>query len=200
MAAPAHQRPGKKKLLSLDGGGVRGISSLIILQRILEKVAEIEGDGSEEDLEAFAGSSANSKCAQQQERLPIDYFDLAGGASTGGLIALMLFRLGLSTSAAIKAYEDLAKTVFAVKIGCININKIPVVGKTISSLWLAFKAMVSTQFAAAPLVKAIDKAIKESSNGDDCQKGGKAPLLLTTPDRRGKVSASPLLSISHLTC
>src|SRR5712664_1521518 len=140
MATPARQLSRKKKLLCLDGGGVRGISSLIILQRILEKVAEIEGnrnkDGQEE---AFAGSSSHSKFAQRQERLPIDYFDLAGGTSTGGLIALMLFRLGLSTSAAIEALEDLSETVFAVKIGCININKIPLVGKAISSFWLAFK-------------------------------------------------------------
>jgi len=61
------------RILSLDGGGVRGLSSLVVLREIMEEV-------------------------QRQAKLtetprPCDYFDLIGGTSTGGLIAIMLGRL-----------------------------------------------------------------------------------------------------------
>lgn len=48
------------RLLSLDGGGVRGLSALIILQALMEKV--------------------NSDSPPK----PCDYFDMIGGTSTGG--------------------------------------------------------------------------------------------------------------------
>ncbi|KAJ7798552.1 hypothetical protein B0H14DRAFT_32821 [Mycena olivaceomarginata] len=44
---------------------------------------------------------------------PCDYFDLIGGASTGGLIALMLGRLRMSVEDATKAYGQLSKEVFS---------------------------------------------------------------------------------------
>ena len=50
------------KLLSLDGGGVRGLSSLIILQKVMEG---IDPDG-------------------KTTPKPCDYFDMIGGTSTGG--------------------------------------------------------------------------------------------------------------------
>ena len=61
------------RILSLDGGGVRGVSSLFILKEIMRQIAR---DKNEEDTP-----------------LPCDYFDLICGTSTGGLIALMLGRL-----------------------------------------------------------------------------------------------------------
>ena len=47
-----------------DGGGVRGISSLLILEDIMEKIREIKG--------------------LDQIPRPCEYFDLIGGTSTGG--------------------------------------------------------------------------------------------------------------------
>ncbi|EKM81516.1 hypothetical protein AGABI1DRAFT_83008 [Agaricus bisporus var. burnettii JB137-S8] len=44
---------------------------------------------------------------------PCDYFDLIGGTSTGGIIALMLGRLRMDVDTAIKNYDDLAKQVFS---------------------------------------------------------------------------------------
>lgn len=49
----------------------------------------------------------------RQERLPLDYFELAAGTSTGGIIGIMLFRLRMSTSEAIQQYDDLSKKVFS---------------------------------------------------------------------------------------
>jgi patatin-like phospholipase/acyl hydrolase len=47
-----------------DGGGIRGLSSLLILQNIMEKIRFVE------DL--------------QTEPLPCEYFDMICGTSTGG--------------------------------------------------------------------------------------------------------------------
>jgi Patatin-like phospholipase len=61
------------RILSLDGGGVRGLSSLLILREIMEEIGR------------------QSKV--EETPLPCEYFDLIGGTGTGGLIAIMLGRL-----------------------------------------------------------------------------------------------------------
>ncbi|PPQ86546.1 hypothetical protein CVT25_007204 [Psilocybe cyanescens] len=76
------------RLLSLDGGGVRGISSLHVLKAIMGKIT---GD-------------PNAK--------PCEYFDMMAGTSTGGLIAIMLGRLRMSVDECIAAYEKLASKIF----------------------------------------------------------------------------------------
>src|SRR6266516_905790 len=63
------------KILSLDGGGVRGLSSLLILRDIMEEVQKAED--------------------KTEMPKPCDYFDLICGTSTGGLIAIMLGLLGM---------------------------------------------------------------------------------------------------------
>jgi Patatin-like phospholipase len=62
------------RILSLDGGGVRGLSSLLILRNMMEEIARRNGIA---------------------EARPCQYFDLIGGTGTGGLIAIMLGRLGM---------------------------------------------------------------------------------------------------------
>jgi patatin-like phospholipase/acyl hydrolase len=52
-------------LLSLDGGGIRGLSSLLVLKQLMETI----------------GSKAGLESAPR----PCDYFDVIGGTSTGGL-------------------------------------------------------------------------------------------------------------------
>jgi len=61
------------RILALDGGGVRGLSSLLILQKLMSEIQRLKGDS--------------------QPPLPCQYFDLICGTSTGGLIAIMLGRL-----------------------------------------------------------------------------------------------------------
>lgn len=53
---------GSLRLLALDGGGVRGLSSLLILERLMETV--------------------NPEAPPK----PCDYFDMIGGTSTGGYV------------------------------------------------------------------------------------------------------------------
>ncbi|KAF4454400.1 FabD/lysophospholipase-like protein [Fusarium austroafricanum] len=74
-----HIKPHGVRLLSIDGGGVRGIVSLLVLQKIMESVRDHE--------------IARDPSAGTHDRHPADYFDLAGGTSTGGLVCIMLFRL-----------------------------------------------------------------------------------------------------------
>ena len=83
---------GPKRILALDGGGVRGMLSLAILERIEALLAEATGrtDGS--------------------FRLA-HYFDLIGGTSTGSIIATGL-ALGHSASQLLELYRALSGKVF----------------------------------------------------------------------------------------
>ena len=112
-----------KALLSLDGGGVRGLSSLLILKRLMERIGEHE-----QQLNKYARSSSHSPffgTPTTKERrktgsdeyfsndwLPCHYFDYIGGTSTGGLIAIMLGRLRMNIDDAIAEYKELCKNVF----------------------------------------------------------------------------------------
>jgi patatin-like phospholipase/acyl hydrolase len=67
------------RILSLDGGGVRGISSLYILKELMAQASrQLAADKPDEP------SSIPRPC---------QVFDMICGTSTGGLIALMLGRL-----------------------------------------------------------------------------------------------------------
>jgi hypothetical protein len=57
--------PGPKRILALDGGGVRGAISIAFLERLEDTISEIEG----------------------RPTLLGDWFDLIGGTSTGAIIA-----------------------------------------------------------------------------------------------------------------
>ncbi|KAK4220853.1 phospholipase [Podospora fimiseda] len=87
-------------LLSLDGGGVRGLSSLYILSQIMEQL-NIQREELEVPLPKVK---------------PCEIFDLIGGTSTGGLIALMLGRLEMDVDACIETYLKLMNRVFVARI------------------------------------------------------------------------------------
>lgn len=64
-------------LLSLDGGGVRGLSSLLILKDVMTQL--------------------NSEREDNQRLKPCDVFDLIGGTSTGGCVLVKdLAKAGLT--------------------------------------------------------------------------------------------------------
>ena len=82
-------------ILYLDGGGVRGISELHILHIIMDRLKAKLGRRDDEP-----------------DPLPCEYFQLIGGTSTGGLIAIMLGRLRMTAIEASEQYNKLAKEIF----------------------------------------------------------------------------------------
>ncbi|KAJ5286961.1 hypothetical protein N7478_002647 [Penicillium angulare] len=85
------------RILSLDGGGVRGYSMLIILQELMYRTyVECEGKPPRRD----------------QIPKPCDHFDLIVGTGTGGLIALMLGRLRLDLETSKEVYVRMTRKVF----------------------------------------------------------------------------------------
>ncbi|KAK6531861.1 hypothetical protein TWF694_003026 [Orbilia ellipsospora] len=74
------------RVLALDGGGVRGLMSLKILKAVFEH-----------------GNITKKPC---------EVFDMIGGTSTGGFIAIMLGRLRMSIDECIQRYEKVMGKVF----------------------------------------------------------------------------------------
>ncbi len=81
--------PGPKRILSLDGGGVRGAVTVAFLERLEKVIDEIEG----------------------KPTLLCDWFDLIGGTSAGSIIATGL-ALGLRASEIRAIQTALAPAVF----------------------------------------------------------------------------------------
>ena len=90
MSSTASKRT---NILTFDGGGVRGLSSLIILRRLMKHVNQQEG-------------------LRSDSLTPRDLFALVAGTSTGGLIALMLGRFGMSVDDCITQYWTFSKEIF----------------------------------------------------------------------------------------
>lgn len=85
------------RILSLDGGGVRGYSMFIIIQELMHRLyVETEG-----------------KAPRRHEiPKPADHFDLIVGTGTGGLIAIMLGRLRLDLETCKEVYVRMTRKVF----------------------------------------------------------------------------------------
>ncbi|KAH8893896.1 calcium-independent phospholipase [Thozetella sp. PMI_491] len=133
---PATKHPNGVRLLSLDGGGVKGLSSLIMLDKIMNMI--------------------QLKIKATEPCLPADYFELAAGTSTGGIIALMLFRLRMTTDQAIRTYKDIAKEVFANTLFGYDISGLGLVGSWISKSKPFFH---SAQFDEVALERVIDRVV-----------------------------------------
>jgi uncharacterized protein len=84
------QHPGPKKLLAIDGGGIRGVLALEVLQKL-------------EDLLKPKSGHANFRLA--------DYFDYIAGTSTGGIIAAGL-SIGMSVKEILDFYETAGAQMF----------------------------------------------------------------------------------------
>lgn len=121
----------QKSILSLDGGGIRGYSSLLILRALMKAIGEIErnwpSDPAESSFHPLEPPSVDSDALHRYPRintkhternatspwLPCHYFDYMAGTSTGGLISIMLGRLRMSIDDCIAEYETLGPKVFA---------------------------------------------------------------------------------------
>ncbi|KAL2886102.1 putative acyl transferase acyl hydrolase lysophospholipase [Ceratocystis lukuohia] len=116
-------------ILSIDGGGVRGLSSLLILERIMQEIKELEN--------------------LSEVPRPCDIFELIGGTSAGGIIAIMLGRLEMTVGESIIAYQKLAETAFV-------------------SNWENSIQKSSGIFPAAELENAIKQTIRENCTEASC--------------------------------
>ncbi len=152
--SPATKHPNGLRLLSLDGGGVKGISSLMILDEIMKRIQK--------------KTNAKEPCR------PADYFELAAGTSTGGIISLMLFRLRMTAEDAIKMYDRIAQDVFSPTLYGVNIRWMGSVGS-----WIGKSKVVghAPQFDDQALKKAIDSVVEEYGlDDDDKRRKGEALL------------------------
>ncbi|KAF1913173.1 hypothetical protein BDU57DRAFT_504079 [Ampelomyces quisqualis] len=127
------------RLLALDGGGVRGLSALLILEHLMETV----------------DPDAPPK--------PCDYFDMIGGTSTGGLIAVMLGRLKMSVPDCIAAYISLSDRIFR---------------KTRHRMTM--RGRVQGRFNAEELTRAVKEVVKQQGLQEDA-------LLKDAPEAQCKV-------------
>ena len=94
LSTPAAQRlhaPGKKRILTIDGGGVRGIVALAFLKEL------------ESQLRAATGRSS---------LVLADVFDLVAGTSVGSMLATMV-SLGLPVNQMELHFRDMAPKIFA---------------------------------------------------------------------------------------
>jgi hypothetical protein len=86
---------GPKRILALDGGGVKGVLTLGLLKALETELR---------------------RRAKRDDLVLADYYDLIGGTSTGAIIASGL-ALGLSVDALIQMYLNLGPRVFGKAVG-----------------------------------------------------------------------------------
>ncbi|CAE6455458.1 unnamed protein product [Rhizoctonia solani] len=102
VVEPISQQPTAKHGINilcigkLDGGGIRGLSSLLLLKEVMARLQNLEGQGTE---------PVN----------PADWFDVIAGTGTGGIIGCMLGKLGMSIEEAIESYTKLTEAAFSSK-------------------------------------------------------------------------------------
>jgi patatin-like phospholipase/acyl hydrolase len=72
-------------VLSFDGGGVRGLSQLIILEMIMNRISELEFEEERARVDREGGDIAS---VVRRTAHPREYFELICGTSTGGLNAM----------------------------------------------------------------------------------------------------------------
>ena len=134
------------RLLSIDGGGVRGLCSLLVMESLMQEVKKLEVQSQPE--------------SKDWPRLPCRYFDLTGGTSTGGLIAIMLFRLRMDTRRAIYEYKRMSPEIF--KSGMFSPY-----GTN------AFKAIIGRPwFKGRALEKAVQRVVEEQLPDEERQLPG----------------------------
>ncbi|KAF2115584.1 acyl transferase/acyl hydrolase/lysophospholipase [Lophiotrema nucula] len=126
------------RLLSLDGGGVRGLSSLMVLDTLMAMEEKRLGLRGQDD---------------QTQLRPCNYLDLIGGTSTGGIIAIILSRLRLDCKKAISIYTRVSKEVIQ------HDRSLKLFGKRVR--------IGNSHFSSAVLAKAIKSGLKELGYDED---------------------------------
>ncbi|RVD89309.1 uncharacterized protein DFL_000323 [Arthrobotrys flagrans] len=130
------------RVLSLDGGGVRGLVTLRLLKAVFEKA-----------------------CITQH---PYQVFDMIGGTSTGGLIAIMLGRLKMSLDECIAAYLKVMGKIFPQTSKFEKCTKLSGDFYDEKTLEDAIKEIVG-QKLGDPEAQLLDKDLDEKNPDNDCK-------------------------------
>ena len=97
----------EKRILTLDGAGAGALSELLLLRELMKEVgAESQGNvrtASEAENEQNMTTTGDVKIEKNVATVgddhhiprPCEYFDLIAGSGMGGLVAIMLGRLGM---------------------------------------------------------------------------------------------------------
>jgi patatin-like phospholipase len=129
--------PGPKKLLSIDGGGIRGLIALEFLARIEVLLREKLG---------------------RRDLVLADYFDYIGGTSTGAIIATFL-SLGFSTQTLIDFYRTGAHTMFEPSNVFLRLERKfgpnTLVAKILNAIGILTSSSMFTQQALADQIKSV---------------------------------------------
>ncbi|TLD35411.1 FabD/lysophospholipase-like protein [Venturia nashicola] len=174
-------------ILTLDGGGIRGYASLLIIERLMNEVAVWENHF--EQLEQ--PDKSKRKVFDATDLLPAHYFDFMYGTSTGGLIATMLGRLRMNIPDCLAYYKVVGNSLFAHRR-----NVLP----------------LGTKYKHKPLEKAVKEIVKkhcpvhidQSCSGEDwlpwhLDKQGEEPVYLEpyTEDSVERICQSICLTATH---
>ena len=133
---------GPKRILALDGGGIRGALTLGFLGKTEEILSQ-----------RYANAGLMSK---EKFRLH-HYFDLIGGTSTGAIIASLLATTDYSVSEIKQKYIELGKEIFS------DLNGLNFFGKQI---------YFNGKYDSRPLKEQLKKIFNEQRLGDNSNKTG----------------------------
>ena len=129
--------PWDPAILALDGGGIRGYSSLLILKRLFHVIHQME-------LELETNERTGDIPEYEDDLLPCHYFDFMYGTSTGGLISVMLGRLRMTIGECLAEYRIVGDGLF---------------GRKRSSLPLR------TRYSHEPLEEAVKRLVSKHNFG-----------------------------------
>ncbi|KAF2730101.1 FabD/lysophospholipase-like protein [Polyplosphaeria fusca] len=124
-------------ILTLDGGGIRGYASLLILKRLMHEIAVCEKRLQDEE-GPVPGSSRTT--FEENDLLPCHYFDYMYGTSTGGLISVMLARLRMTVPQCLEIYREVGNDLFGSRR-----NTLP----------------LATKYHHKPLERAVQRIVKQ---------------------------------------
>jgi len=133
---------GPKRILALDGGGIRGAVTLGFLEGMETLLAERYDE--------------QGIISRSDFRLH-HYFDLIGGTSTGSIIAALIAVGGYSVAEIKSMYKDLGGKIFSDRHG------LNVLGKRI---------YLNRKYDSTPLKEELQKIFKDSRLGDNTNKTG----------------------------